>query len=212
VKPAKVIAGVILVVISVALVAVGRYHFGPKGRLTFDPRTSSRSQGNPHAPIWVVEYLDYQCKSCALSVPIIHEFMSKHPGKVYLQLRFHPLPRAHRHAIRAAIYGECAAKQKKFWPMHNLLFEKQDEWGPSESPDAFFNRYAVQAGLDDQRLSACVDDPATKTAVMAERDEGQAIGVKSTPTFFVNGKMSVGVIGLKELLEAQSGQKGKEPT
>ena len=208
-KPVKVIAAIILVGLSVSLVAVGRHTFGPKGRPTFDPRISSRSKGNPQAPLWIVEYVDFQCKSCALSVPIIGEFMNEHPGRVYLQLRFHPLPNAHRHAVRAAVYGECAAKQKKFWPMHDLLFGKQDEWIESENPDVFYNRYAAEAGLDIGRLSACVEDPATKATIMAEKEEAAAIGVNSTPTFFLNGKMMVGIVGLKEALATHADVKKK---
>lgn len=200
-KRAKFLAAAVLAALSLASVAVGRHYFGPKGRLAFDPRVSSRAMGSPHAPLWLVEYLDFQCQSCRTAASMLHKAIEDHPGQIYLQVRYHPLMEAHRHALKAAVLAECAARQKKFWPLHDELFENQALWSDTENPDAFFKHYAQKAGLDLKRLEACEKDSAVKKAVIDENEEGMALGVSITPTVFLNGKIAAGVPAISAALD-----------
>ena len=86
--------------------------------------------------------------------------------------------------------------------MSDLLFAKQDEWEAAQDPDTLFLGYARDAGIDTARLAACVSDPAAKMAVLEERERARSLGLKSTPTFFINGKKVVGVQSLHEELDA----------
>ncbi|HTL70662.1 MAG TPA: thioredoxin domain-containing protein [Candidatus Eisenbacteria bacterium] len=197
----KLTAACVVAAACVALVTGGRALFGPGGRLAADRGIAARSKGDPKARVWIVEYLDFQCLACSQAGPLLREYMEKHPSEVYLQARFYPLIRTdHRYGVKSAIYADCAAVQGKFWPFHDLLFEKQAEWSASEDPDAVFHGYARGLGIDERRLSACVDDPAIKKQVLGEKAEAMDLGVRSTPTFFINGRMVVGLESLEDEL------------
>lgn len=174
----------------------------PSPRFSSDKRILDRSKGDPKAPLWIVEYSDFQCRKCRDSALLIDGYLAKYPSEIFFQARFYPLIRNHLFALKAAIYADCAASQKRFWEFYGLLFEKQSEWSASEDPDELFRAYARQAGLDLGQLEACVGNPETKKRVMEEKDRAEALGVNATPTFFVNGKKIVGTTALKEELEA----------
>jgi protein-disulfide isomerase len=167
-----------------------------------DPRLAARSKGDPRSKVWIIEYVDFQCETCAAASKGLSEFLKKHPDAFYLQTRYHPLVKKHQYALKSAIYADCAAEEGRFWPFQDLLFEKQPEWSMSPDADSKFAEYALAAGLDAQKMSACVSGPAAKDRVMKEKDESTELGVQATPTFFVNGKKLVGVDEIaKELKE-----------
>ena len=190
---------VTLFVLAIAVGAVhgSRFFFGPKGKVTFDKRILNRSKGSPNAPTWIVEYMDYQCPPCRKMFHILESYFEEYPSQIYLQVRFHPL-KMHAHGLESAVYSECATRQKKFWEFHSLLFENQKEWVDLGKIDDKFHEYAARVGLDLQALDKCVADPATQEAVLKENIEGSKLGVASTPTFFMNGKM---IAGSKEMTE-----------
>lgn len=196
----KTLATFFALVFCVAAVQAGRYFTSPKGKLVFDKRATARAKGNPNAPIWIVEYVDFQCRTCRLGSAVLKDFVARHPGKVYLQVKFRPLVITHPYALKSAIYAECAANQGKFWPFYEALFDHQDEWKDSFETDDLFTAYARAAGINPKQLTACVADPETKKRVVAEKDEAMDLGVRSTPTFFINGNMVVGLEALKEEL------------
>ena len=180
-----------------------RIFFGPHGRVTLDKRILNRSKGNPAASVWVVEYMDYQCPSCRMAFKVLDIYIKEYPSNLYLQVRFHPL-KQHPHGLESALYAECATRQNKFWEFHRLLFENQDEWKENTAAAEKFHDYAKQAGMDLKKLDACVVNPHTKETVLQENMDSLALGVNSTPTFFINGKMIVGPKPLVEELKAIS--------
>lgn len=194
-----------IVTLAVLAAAVGTVYAAraaaPKGALMQEQRLARRSRGNPEAPIWVVEYADFQCPSCRASFPLLDAYFKINPGKIYWQLRSYPLFMTHRYALKSAIYAECASSQGRFWPFSEALFRQQDAWKDSPDADALFHGYARDAGLDLNKLDACVDDPATKQTLIDEKEAASALGVRLTPTFFINGKMVVGDQPLKEALD-----------
>ena len=202
-KP-KAIAGAWIILACFLAVFAGRALWGPSGRLPMDKRLTARSKGDPKASVWVVEYFDYQCGACKAASAWLDEYIAQHPGRLYLQERFHPLQH-HPFGLRSAVFAECAARQGKFWPLHDKLFESQDTWSQSKETEALLRQYAVEAGADADKLDACLADPSAEQDVVKERDEGLALGITSTPTSFVNGKMLVGVQRLKEDIAARFG-------
>ncbi len=168
---------------------------------SLDKRQLLRSKGDPGGGLWIVEYADFQCKSCQVASTILESYLNRYPSRIYLQTRFHPM-KSHPHAVKSAIYAECAAKQGKFWEFHDLLFQRQHEWTKLPYIDEAFSGYAESAGLNLKKLNACVNNPQTEKTVLKEKEEGAALGVLSTPTFFINGKMAVGPKGLVDELEA----------
>ena len=206
----KIFLTLIVILVCVFSVEATKYYISKQGRLVLDKRVKNRSKGNPKAPLWVVEYMDFQCQACKTASEILKKYMDDHPQDIYLQVRFYPLVKSHLYAFKAAIYAECAMKQDKFWPFYDTLFNKQQDWSTFEMPDALFRGYAESIGMNTTELSACLDDLLTKAAVMEEKDKAVTLGVKSTPTFFINGKIVVGGKDLEKELSDYFSPKPKD--
>ena len=171
-------------------------------------RNAERSLGSEKAPIWITEYFDYQCPPCANARVTLEKTMAELPGQIYLQARFFPLP-AHKNGMKAAIFAECASHQKgKFWKFHEEMFDHQNDWATDVYATFKFTSYAESAGLDLKKLEACVQDPETEKSVAEEKKKAEALGVVMTPSFYVNGKLTVGVTALAAEIKA-AGDKGK---
>lgn len=87
-------------------------------------------QGNPHAVVTLVEYGDFQCPACAMAYPRVKQLQHRHAGNLRLVFRHFPLNQAHPYAQLAAELAEAAAIEGQFWPMHDWLYEHQDDWAP----------------------------------------------------------------------------------
>jgi protein-disulfide isomerase len=159
-----------------------------------------RAKGNPRASVKVVEFTDFQCPACAMAVNAIDEVIKKFPEKIFFEHKYYPLP-MHPFAKRAAIFAECAAEQGKFWPFHDVLYRSQQSWVKMASVDEYFSQLAVSLGIDGVRLSVCINNPLILQKVDKDVTEGKKLGVNSTPSFFVNGKMSVGSANFKKEIE-----------
>ena len=197
----KIFVTVLIILMCVASVWASRHFFFRFKPLTMEESTALRTIGKPNSPIWIVEYYDYQCGPCKGASELIDKLLKKHPSKIYFQTRFFPLAN-HPHAFKAALHAECAAEQGKFWEYHKLLFSKQPEWSPATpyEVDAYFKKYAKETGLDVKRMNACVESPNTTDIIRKEIENAHATGVNSTPTFYINGEMVVGMPALEEAL------------
>ncbi|MBI5150324.1 MAG: thioredoxin domain-containing protein [Candidatus Omnitrophica bacterium] len=158
-----------------------------------------RVKGSPDAPIRVTEFIDLECPACAQGAKYLAQFMADHPGSVRLELKYFPL-KMHRHGLEVARYAECAARQGKFWPFHDLLLERQANWSRLMDTAPAFALISGEVGLDPQRLKACLKDASVDAFITQNRLEGENRGVKSTPTYYVNGKMVVGINSLQSEL------------
>ncbi len=193
----------VLCVGSVFLVRIWR----PNPEEVFKKRIAERSIGDSKAKVWITEYFDYQCPPCGAANKLLRDWMAKHPGKIYLQVRYFPLP-GHKYSMKAVVHAECASRQKgKFFKFHDALFDHQSEWAVDAYPELRFLTYAQQAGLELKSWDACTKDPETKIFVKEEKAKAEKLGVKITPTFFVNGKMVIGTNALVEELNAIVDQK-----
>jgi len=83
--------------------------------------------------------------------------------------------------------ARCAGEQGRYWAYHDVLFERQPRF---ERDDLV--AYAINLNLDRERFERCLDGHKLRAAVEADLAEGRALGVRSTPTFFINGKPLVG--------------------
>lgn len=142
----------------------------------------------PGSTVDFVEFLDFECEACGAVYPAIEQLRQQYGDRVNFVIRYFPGP-GHVNAERAARAVEAAAQQGKLEGMYELMFETQAEWGEQSVPmDDRFRGYAEQLGLDMTRYDAVYDDPATLDRVRADRDDGLTLGVRGTPTFFVNGE------------------------
>lgn len=188
----KLLASALVVLACAGSVELGRRYF-PKNAPAIDDKYRERSRGNPGAPLWVIEYMDFQCESCREALPLMDGYLKKHPREMYLQVRYYPLILNHLYALKTAIYAECASRQKKFQEYSHALFESQDEWADAVEPDSILRRLAAEKKLDLKALDGCVEDASVKEAILSEKAEGKSLGVRMTPTFFVNGAKVEGV-------------------
>ena len=140
-------------------------------------------EGVPSAPVVLVEFFDYGCPHCKLFVPLLEDVVAEFPSDVVVYLKNFPLS-GHPDSVPAAMAAVAAQKQGKFRQMHLKLFANQDE---GHSKEALF-KYAKAAGLDMSRFQADFEDPKTRARVDADHAEGEAAGLRGTPTLFVNGK------------------------
>lgn len=89
----------------------------------------------------------------------------------------------------AALTTEAAGRQAKYWEMQEILFTRT-EWTHKEEPQTQkFETYATELGIDLEKFRADVKDSALLANIEKDFEEGKSIGVRGTPTFFVNGKM-----------------------
>ena len=147
--------------------------------------------GDQNAPLNVVEFGDFQCPACAQAEPILKKVLGQNDEKIYFVFRHYPLS-THKNARIAAQAAEAASIQEKFWEMHDLIYENQKEWSDSGNAEEIFFRYAEQIGLDKSKFKDDIDK--TTTTINDDYALGNKVGVKSTPTFFINGKKYSGVV------------------
>ena len=173
------------------------------------PTNSSlaKVKGKEDAPIQIVEFIDFQCSACAKGVKHLQKFIKEHLNKVRLELKYYPLS-VHQHGFLSAHYAECAARQGKFWVFHDYLIDKQKYWEKLKDVKPTFELFAEWSQLDPNDLKNCLEDKSVEEFISKNKAEGKLLGVKSTPSYFINDKMFVGFdqleAELKRLLNENS--------
>ena len=150
-------------------------------------------KGPQDAKVTIVEYSDFQCPACGFMQPVINEIAKKYPADVKVIYKNFPLTRAHKWAYTAALAGECAFDQGKFWEFHDTIFEQQKSWSTSANAKDDFLRHAMNIGMDRNSFNECIDSGNAKKRVDNDMSEGNRLSINSTPTFFINGKRHVGL-------------------
>ncbi len=154
-----------------------------------DVTSSDHVRGSANAPVTVIEYSDFQCPACAAYYPLVEKLANEASTTVRLVYRHFPLfPLPHKNAFIAAQASESASMQGKFWDMYKLLFENQTAWENSNTAKTIFEGYAERIGLNMSVYKKDIDSVEVKARVQRDRDEGDTLGINSTPTFFINGK------------------------
>jgi protein-disulfide isomerase len=150
-------------------------------RLSVPVTEKDHAQGPPDAPVTLVEYGDYECPYCGKAYPVVKEIQQRMGDRLRFVFRNFPLNTLHEHAGVAAQAAEAAAAQGKFWEMHDILYEHQDELA-----DADLRQYALKIGLEIYRFNADVDGETFAKRVRDDFRGGIRSGVNGTPTFFIN--------------------------
>ncbi|HEV7922462.1 MAG TPA: thioredoxin domain-containing protein [Thermoanaerobaculia bacterium] len=150
------------------------------------------TRGSEVAPVTIVEFSDFECPFCSRANATMKKIEQKYGENVKFVFLDYPLP-IHRTAPRAAAAARCAADQGKFWEMHDRFFSKNG--GPVQ--DADIRKYATESGVDMTRFSTCLDSGKYADTWKEGQAAGSKVGVQSTPTFFVNGRMVVGAAPLE---------------
>ena len=167
---------------------------GPATRVLIDPpryevtlAATDPALGSASAPVTIVEFSDFQCPFCQRVAPTLKQVQKTYGDKVRIVWKDFPLTQIHPEAFKAGEAGQCAAEQGKFWEYHDRLFANQQALLPDS-----LKKYAADAGLDAAAFSACLDTSKYGDRVREGVAQGSRLGVNSTPTIYVNGRMLSG--------------------
>lgn len=160
------------------------------------------SLGNPESKVTLVEFLDPECGTCAALSPMVKGLVNEYKDRIHFVVRYMLF---HKNSQPAALATEAAGKQGKYWEMQAQLFFRR-EWADQEGPqDAFFEQIAKDLGLDMAKFKKDLKDPETLNHILADYQDGPRLGVRGTPTFFINGKIldALSYEALKEAIEME---------
>ncbi len=146
------------------------------------PLGNSKIRGNPEAPVTIVEFSDFQCPYCARLQPTLKQVLKAYPNEVRLVYKDFPLG-FHEHAKNAARAAHAAGEQGKYWEMHDLIFEKNNELS-----EDMFRKFAERLNLDITRFMADFRSTRYDKQIQQDINLGRSLGVTGTPTLFINGK------------------------
>ena len=155
-------------------------------------------RGAPTALVTLVEYADFECLNCARAFPLLVRYLDEFRGTLRIVFRHFPLGWEHPASSLAARAAEAAARQGKFWEMHDELFRN-----PGMLHREALHAHAASIDLDLGRFSTDLDDPALVARIERDIATGRASAVSATPTFFVDGARyanSRNVEGLREAI------------
>ena len=143
-------------------------------------------KGSVSAKVVVVEFFDPQCESCREFYPEMDSIMNDYQGKIQLVLRYAAF---HGDSIFAIKILEAARKQNRYWEVLEVLYEHQPEWGSHHNPQPdLVWKYLPQANVDLEKLKTDMNNPEIQRIIEQDTKDGQRLGVRLTPSFYINGK------------------------
>lgn len=154
--------------------------------------------GDKDAKVTIVEFSDFQCPFCAKGADLLKKIKQKYGNKVKVAFKQFPLP-FHNHAEQAAVASLCANEQSTnhFWKMHDEMFANQET---ALDPEGL-KKTAKKIGLKMDVFEKCLSENKYLAQVKADMEEGRKVGVKSTPTFYINGQLISGAQPLEVFSE-----------
>lgn len=144
-------------------------------------------RGNQSGDVTLVEFGDFQCPACAAYEPFVRK-VTEDNKNLKVVFKHFPLTQIHKNALLSAKASESAGIQGKFWEMHDMLYDKQKEWGESLMARELIISYAKTLNLDVDKFTKDLNDKAIEDRILSDLKEGIKLGVQGTPSFFVNGK------------------------
>ncbi len=143
-------------------------------------------RGSANAKVTLVVFSDFQCPFCGRVEPTLKQLQDTYKGDLRIVWKNQPLP-MHPQAIPAALAAEAAREQGKFWQMHDVLFQNQQQLAPGR-----YEEWARQVGLDPARYRAAVESPRARARIQEDSQLATSVGANGTPTAFVNCRQIVG--------------------
>ncbi len=165
----------------------------PGAPVKVDVRADDPALGSAKAPVTLVVFSDFQCPFCSRLEPTLKQVEQAYGAKVRLVWKHQPLP-MHPNAMPAALAAEAAREQGKFWPMHDKLFESQQQLS-----DATYERIATEVGLDVARWRSAYASAKYRARVEEDMRQAAQLGIDGTPTMVVNGEKVVGAVPFEQL-------------
>lgn len=183
---------IILAVVVIGFFGIVMFNKKDKEAESSSSTSSQGSQnyyGKLDSPVTVTEFVDYQCEACYAYYPYVKQVKELYKDKIRFQIRNFPIDGGdHKFNRQAARSVEAAARQGKFWEMHDKVFEGQKIWEQTSNPQNYFDQYAQDINLDMEKFKA--DRASTEINDLINKDlqDVKSLGGDGTPTFSINGK------------------------
>ncbi len=212
----KVLIGIgiatVLIIVG-AIFFIGNKQSTPEVSETVDEnlliKNDSHKTGSASAEITLVEFGDFQCPACKAAHPTVKKLKDDYGDRMQFVYRNYPLSSIHPNAFDAALAAEAAGEQGKFFEMHDMLFANQAEWSDKKNAKDIFVSYAEKLQLNVEKFNADAKNKSLSERINSDIADGNAAGVRSTPTFFINGKRQAGGLPydqFKTIIEAELNQ------
>ncbi len=190
----KIFAGTCLVLIAIFAGTAFYYKSQETKQLNFLAqknastlvREHSQVYGSDAAKVFLVEFMDPACETCAAFSPLVKQIMAANPGKIKLVLRYAPFHEGADYFVKIL---EASKKQGKYWETLDLMFQSQPMWTRHHKalPEKIWPILA-NAGLDTERLKKDMNDPAIEKIIEQDLADANTLNVTKTPGYFVNGR------------------------
>lgn len=154
--------------------------------------------GTQSSRVTLFEYADFQCPACASYHPVVKQILSEYNGRLKLVSRMFPLTNIHPKALISGEAAYAAHKQGKFAEMADLLYSNQDTWVNANNHEEIFVDYAKQLELDIDKFRSDMKSKEAEQFVKTQEAEAKNLGLQSTPTFALNGKIIPNPAGYEE--------------
>jgi protein-disulfide isomerase len=162
-------------------------------------------RGAANAAVTLEEYGDFQCPPCGGLEAPLQQIERDYALSLRVIFRNFPFT-IHEHAHEAAYAAEAAGLQGRFWEMHDLLYREQAGWSKTKDVQPLFDSYAGMIGLNLERFKKDVGGEQVKAKVASDQKRGEALGVKNTPTIFINNQSvpptSLNPVALRAAIDA----------
>ena len=191
-----------VIVVAVALIALGSgamLYRAKRQQLQLRPIPENKAvseatdaesmhiRGNPNAPVTLEEFGDFQCPPCGTFATFGEELLKEYDSRLRIVFRNFPL-QGHEHAREAALAAEAAGMQGHFWEMHDVLYREQVFWSYAPNARELFESYAGTIGLNLDQFRKDMDSEKVKERVDSDHARGDSLGIKVTPTLFINNQ------------------------
>lgn len=185
----------ILIIGAIAVIVFANRANAPGSTIDKDRLAKVQSddhvRGKADSAVVLIEYGDIECPSCAAYDPIAEALLTSHGDRVAFVFRHFPITNKHPYAMIAARAAEAGGRQKKFFELVRLMYERQSQWAGTVSqtdPTAQFVAYAGELGLDLEKFKTDMADSSTLSFINNQIKESDAFDVTGTPSLILNGE------------------------
>ena len=162
------------------------YDFMAQNNVSTFVRDYSQTLGDDDAKVFLVEFMDPACETCAAFSPFVKQIMAANPGKIKLVLRYAPFHDGADYFVKIL---EAAKKQGKYWETLDVMFTSQPYWASHSNPQPQkIWQFLPKAGLDLEQIKRDMNDPAIVKIIKQDLEDAKMLNVRKTPGYFVNGR------------------------
>jgi protein-disulfide isomerase len=161
-------------------------------------REHSQNLGSDDAKVYLIEFMDPACETCAVFSPFVKKLLEANPGKIKLVLRYAPFHDGADYFVKIL---EAAKRQGKYWETLEVMYRTQPYWASHHNPQPEkIWQFLPEVGLDIERIREDMNDPAIVKLIAKDLADAETLNVRKTPGFFVNGK-PLQTFGYQQLLQ-----------